>query len=189
MVCAWDVHHHWVLCHDRWWVVKMKWGRQEPEEEMDERQEVELLGSKGIPDLETEICFWWLVMSGLKLPLESICDGDGFFGWIIGRGRSKFAHHLVSNSMTHAAHMSDRHIYKQSSRMSGGGGSWPCTNSSVSFATEYGTFSQNGRIGQKKKQCPDWAIKAGTWQEAWTKSMPAFTCGSMLTQRKPGANS
>lgn len=34
----------------RWWVLKMKWGRQEPEEEMDERQEVELLRSKGIPD-------------------------------------------------------------------------------------------------------------------------------------------
>lgn len=39
----------------------MKWGRQEPEEEMDERQEVELLGSKGIPDLgsvETDSRVW-----------------------------------------------------------------------------------------------------------------------------------
>lgn len=29
----------------------MKWGRQELEEEMDDHQEVELLGSKGISDL------------------------------------------------------------------------------------------------------------------------------------------
>lgn len=43
------------------WVLKMKQGRQEEEEEMDDRQEVELLGSNGIPDLgsvETEPKLW-----------------------------------------------------------------------------------------------------------------------------------
>lgn len=41
--------------------VKDEVAGQEPGEEMDERQEVELLGSKGIPDLdsvETETCLW-----------------------------------------------------------------------------------------------------------------------------------
>lgn len=117
----------------RWWVLKMKWGRQEPEEEMDERQEVELLGSKGIPDLgsvETETCFRWLIKAATMRFFSVIFFFFNFL-WIIGTGGSKRIHHLVSNSMTPAAHMSGGHMQTVLSHVRWWGGG---RNSSVSFA-------------------------------------------------------
>lgn len=138
----------------RWWVLKMG-GGQEQEEEMDERQEVELLASKGIPDLgfaETETCFWWL-----KLPLESIFDdydAFGFFWWIIGREGSKTTHYWCQ-TVWGMLLTCQTDIYKQSSRMSDGGGRDPVLTALFPLPLNVGpsprTRSSRGRRGPKAR--------------------------------------
>lgn len=78
------------------------------------------------------------------------------------------------------SHVTLTHMHSQSSQMSGER-LWPCTNSSVSFTTEYENLLQDLWMVQKRKRCTEWPVKIGTPRN---KCICVQFCVSVLTLRK-----